>query len=267
MELQGYWNRSDFWAGSGPEEAEAQLSFRAFFRGNVGTFLTYSRTAFDFSPPNYDGLFLPASASADLTPFRPDQALFGGLDALRLRAWLSSWERMRVSLGASWSETPIFTSGVAADAGESWSGDLGLNLYPTGSLSAEVGLRHVTILRRRDGSTYSSATIPRLQARYQFSRALFLRAIGEYSDQERRSLLDPVSGAPVYSCGDECAALAGSDQHDFRLEGLLGYEPSPGTVVYLGYSRQMRDTDSFRFRQMDTRADGLFLKVSYRFRM
>jgi hypothetical protein len=266
-EIQGYWNRSDFWAGSGPEEAEAQLSFRAFFRGNVGTFLTYSRTAFDFSPRIYDGLFLPGSTLGDLTPFRPPQALFGGLDAVRLRAWLSSWERMRISLGGSWSETPIFTSGVAADVGESWSGDLGLNLHPTGALSAEVGLRHVTILRRRDGSTYSSATIPRLQARYQFSRALFLRAIGEYSNQERRSLLDPVSGVPVYSCGDECAALAGSDQHDFRLEGLLGYEPSPGTVVYLGYSRQMRDTDSFRFRGMNTRADGLFLKVSYRFRM
>jgi hypothetical protein len=96
---------------------------------------------------------------------------------------------------------------------------------------------------------------------------LFLRAIGEYSSQKRNDLLDPVSGLPLYSCGDACAPLTGSDSNDFRLEGLLGYEPSPGTVVYLGYSRQMQDTERFRFRAMDTRADGLFLKLSYRFRM
>jgi hypothetical protein len=267
VELQGYWNRSDFWAGSGPEEAEAQLSFRAFFRGNIGTFLTYSRTGFDFSPGDYEGLFLPGSSPDDLSPFRPDQSLFGGLDALRFRGWLSSWERVRVSLGGSWRETPIFASGVAADVGNSWSGDLGLNLHPTGALSAEVGLRYERILRRRDESTYSSAVIPRLQARYQFSRAVFLRAIGEYSSQRRNDLLSPVSGTPLYSCGETCAPITGSDANDFRLEGLLGYEPSPGTVVYLGYSRQMRDTERFRFRAMDTRADGLFLKVSYRFRM
>jgi len=267
VEVQGYWNRSDFWAGAGPEEAEAQLSFRAFFRGNIGTFLTYSRTGFDFAPRDYEGLFLPGSTPDELSPFRPDQAVFGGLDAVRLRGWLSSWERVRVSLGGGWRETPIFTSGIAADVGESWSGDVGLNLHPTGALSAELGFRYETILRRRDGSTYSTAAIPRLQARYQFSRALFLRAIGEYSSQKRNDLLDPVSGLPLYSCGDACAPLTGSDRNDFRLEGLLGYEPSPGTVVYLGYSRQMQDTERFRFRAMDTRADGLFLKLSYRFRM
>ena len=47
----------------------------------------------------------------------------------------------------------------------------------------------------------------------------------------------------------------------------MGYEPSPGTVVYLGYSRQMRDGEAFGVRNVTTRADGLFVKVSYRFRM
>jgi len=267
MEVQGYWNRPRFWRGSGPEEAETQLSFRAFFRGNIGTFLTYSRTNFDFAPGDYEGLFLPGSTSGELSPFRPAQALFAGLDEVRLRGWLSSWERVRVSLGASWGETPIFTSGLAADVGVKWSGDLGLTFYPTSAFSAEAGLRHETISRQRDGSTYSSATIPRLQARYQFSRALFIRGIGEYSSQERGDLLDPVSGVPIYSCDEACSPGTGTDNYDFRVEGLLGYEPSPGTVVYLGYSRQMRDTDRFRFQDLDTRADGLFLKVSYRFRM
>jgi hypothetical protein len=50
------------------------------------------------------------------------------------------------------------------------------------------------------------------------------------------------------------------------MEGLVGYEPSPGTVVFVGYARQMRDAAGFRFQDVTTRADGLFVKLSYRFR-
>ena len=47
----------------------------------------------------------------------------------------------------------------------------------------------------------------------------------------------------------------------------MGYEPSPGTVVFVGYARRMRDEIRFRFRDVTTREDGLFVKLSYRFRM
>jgi hypothetical protein len=132
----------------------------------------------------------------------------------------------------------------------------------------EVGARHVSIFRDRDGSRYSSATIPRIQARYQMTRALYVRGIGEYANQERGALLDPETGQQVWSCSSgDCYARSGSDQHDFRVETLLGYEPSPGTVVFFGYTRQFRDTSAFSFDQVQPVADGLFLKLSYRFRM
>ncbi len=267
VELQGYWDRQDFWAGGSPEESEVELSFFVGLRGNVGGYLSYSRDFYTFHRDEYEGLFLPSEDSDGFVSFAPSASLFGGLDAFSARTWISRWERARISLGGSWSETPIFVAGVPADVGESRSGDLNLTLYPTGSLSLELGLRHVTLTRKRDGSRYSSATIPRLSARYQFSRALFLRVVGEYSSQERGDVLDPVTGAPVFSCGATCVPRTGSDAHDFRMEGLAGYEPSPGTVVFLGYTRQMRDAEAFGFRDVTTRADGLFLKLSYRFRM
>jgi hypothetical protein len=171
-------------------------------------------------------------------------------------------------MGGGWSQTPIFSSGLPLDVGEQWSGDLGFTFYPTGSIQAEIGARHVTILRGLDGSTYSEATIPRLQARYQVTRAMYVRGIGEYSSQQRGDLLDPVTGEQVYTCSDEgCVARTGSDRHDFRVEGLLGYEPSPGTVVFFGYTRQFRDTSAFGFDEVQAVRDGLFLKLSYRFRM
>ena len=266
VEIQSYWARDDFWAGGGPEEWEAQLTLSGSLRNNIGGFLSYQRTTFDFAPDRYEGLYLQ-SDGGEPEAFRPGQENFSGLDAVRLRSWIGAWERVRGSLGASWSETPLFTSGLAADLGESWSGDLGLTVYATGQLSTEVGARHVRIYRKRDGSRYSSATIPRLSGRYQASRSLFVRAIGEYSSQERGDLLDPDTGSPILACSSSCTPRAGSDRHDFRLEGLVGYEPSPGTVFYLGYTRQMRDTGAFRFRDVTSRADGLFVKLSYRFRM
>ena len=46
----------------------------------------------------------------------------------------------------------------------------------------------------------------------------------------------------------------------------MSYEPSPGTVFFFGYTRQMQDSARFDFRDIQSTADGLFLKMSYRFR-
>jgi hypothetical protein len=96
-----------------------------------------------------------------------------------------------------------------------------------------------------------------------------VRGIFEYSSQERLALHDPATGSPLFRVdGDgEYTLREGSEGYDFHIEGLVAYEPSPGTVFYLGYSRQMEDTESFGFRNVRATADGLFVKLSYRFRM
>ena len=144
-----------------------------------------------------------------------------------------------------------------------------VNLYPTRSLVAELGVRRTTLRRRTDGVEISTATIPRVRAQYQFTRSLFVRGIFEYSSQERLALTDPATGLPLYRVNSdgEYSERSGSDGYDFHIEGLVSYEPSPGTVFYVGYTRQMADTESFRFRNVQAMADGLFVKLSYRFRM
>ncbi|MBT8488895.1 MAG: carbohydrate binding family 9 domain-containing protein [Gemmatimonadetes bacterium] len=267
IEAESFWQRSDFWAGNGPLETEVEVGMRAFFRGNIGAFLDYRRSSFNFGE-DYYGDYFAGLDDASLAPLTVDPSLFGGLQQVSLRSWISTWERVRGSLGASWGETPIFAGGIPVDVGQSWGGDVGLTFVPTGAFQAEVGVRHSRIYRSRDGSEYSSATIPRIQGRYQISRSLFVRGIGEYSSQVRGDVLDPVTGEQVYTCGgDSCRARNGSDRHDFRLEGLLAYEPSPGTVVFFGYTREFEDTSGFGFRDVRPTADGLFLKLSYRFRM
>ena len=115
---------------------------------------------------------------------------------------------------------------------------------------------------------HSTAIIPRVRVRYQFSRALFFRSIFEYGSQEALALQDGASGLPLVGCGEtDCFARSGRTSNDFRIEGLLGYEPSPGTVFFFGYTRQMVDARAFGFENVRPTADGLFLKVSYRFRL
>ena len=265
IEAQGTWSHDGFWSGRASEENQLSLNLSASLRNNIGGFISWSRDNYNIGAEAYEGFAVAGNGGT--AAFLPDQRLFQGLDAVQFRTWMSPWEKVDASFGASWNESPVFDRGAPVDLADRWSADVGLTLRPSGSLSTEIGVRHVTLLRKRDASTYSSATIPRIRTRYQFSRSLFVRAIGEYSSQERGDVLDPVSGSPILFCRDACSPRAGSDNHDFRLEGLLGYEPSPGTVVYVGYTRSWQDTLGFRFQDLSARSDGLFVKLSYRFRM
>ncbi len=267
LELRGFWDHDDFWAGSGMEEGRAQLGWRMSFRNNISFFGNHSRGMFSYMPDAYDGLAVQ-TASGGYEPFRPDQDLFDGLSSTNLSVFFSNWQRVRGNIRVTWSETPIFDRGlgVAVEPANSFNVEGSLNLYPTRALQAEIGLRRNT-LDRPSGEQYSTATIPRIRAQYQFSRAFFVRGIFEYSSQDRQALRDPATGQPLYSCDDEgCDPKSGSEANDFHIEGLITYEASPGTVFYIGYSREMRDSAAFDFRDVRPTADGLFVKLSYRFR-
>ena len=268
LEVQTYWDHDDFWAGRGLNEAQLQVNTSVSFRGNVSLWGTVQRNFYEFSPGQYQAYFV-RTPQGGVEAFLPDQANFDALYGASLNVFVNTFERVRGNARYSWNSTPIFSGGVGMEGGLSRSGNLSLNLYPSRSLQGEVGVRQTRITRKRDGSEYSSAIIPRIKAQYQFSRALFVRGIFEYSAQQRGGPRDPATGRTLAYCsGGACYDLAGSETHDFHAEGLLSYEPSPGTVFYVGYSRQMEDLDpqNFRWRELQATADGLFVKVSYRFR-
>jgi hypothetical protein len=197
-----------------------------------------------------------------------DPTLFRGLDRLSLRSWVRTWERVQGSLGLNWSEQPIFAFGAPVELARSLGGDVGLTLIPTPAFRTELGMRFQSLTRELDGSEYSTALIPRIRMQYQFSKSLFLRGVFEYAAQERGTPVDPVTGEPLQYCGaSSCRALSDFLSNDIHIEGLLSYEPSPGTVFFLGYSRDMEEADAFRFQDVRPNVDGLFLKVSYRFRL
>ena len=205
-----------------------------------------------------------------IVAFVPDSDLFSGLTSFNVFMFASGWEALRGRISADFKEEPIFyrSTGAPVDVADSWGGEVSLTILPTRFLSMEAAVRHKVLNRKQDGSRYSRATIPRLKAQYQFNRALFIRGIFEYSSQELGALRHPETGLPLESCDEDgCEVLEGSGDNDILLEALLSYEPSPGTVVFFGYTRQMEDVRRFGFDDVQPTADGLFAKVSYRFRM
>jgi hypothetical protein len=120
-----------------------------------------------------------------------------------------------------------------------------LVMRPTRSARIEASLVRSRIRRDDDDTEFARSTIPRLKAEYQPRRSLFVRVIAEYRS-ERRS----------------AEAFKG-----LRMDWLLSFEPTPGTVVFLGYgAAHERDPSRFGTDALRRTSDGFFMKLAYLFR-
>ena len=263
-----FWDHDSFWGREVFEESEVRYGVTTSFRNNITVLLAATARRYDFRAADYDGLFVEDGRGGEV-PFAADQDPFGLLHGIGGFFWVNSWDVVRGRIRWGYSQDAVFDLryGVPIEVGAGWDADMALYMFPTRHLSTELGLRYQNLVRESDGTLALEAVIPRIKAQYQFNRALFLRTIVEYGAQVRRDLVDPVTGRPLLGCGSSgCSLRSGSEANDFGVETLLSYEPTPGTVFFIGYSRQMEDTERLRFRDVRPTADGLFAKVSYRFR-
>ena len=139
-----------------------------------------------------------------------------------------------------------------------------LSIRPTESLLLSFNQTWARIWRREDDSVFSTAMVSRLTAQYQFSKALFARGLIQYGLEDRDALKDPLSGLPLLVGGLPAVAR---EEGTIQGQFLLQYQPSPGTIFYVGYSRVMEGGYSYRLDDKDPVADGLFIKLSYLFRL
>ncbi len=120
-----------------------------------------------------------------------------------------------------------------------------LGLRPTQSARIEASFVTSRIRRERDDTEFARSTIPRLKAEYQPRRSLFFRLIAEYRSEAR----------------------GGQTFKGLRTDWLLSFEPSPGTVVFLGYgASQERDPNRLGTEALRRTSDGFFVKLAYQFR-
>jgi len=139
-----------------------------------------------------------------------------------------------------------------------------LGLRPTASARIDFSLVWSRIERDRDQTEFARATIPRIKFEYQPSRSLFFRLITEYQSERRAALQDPATGLPLLVNG----RIAGPQQFDgLRMDWLVSYEPTPGTVAFFGYGSSFgRDLAIDPTARLGRTSDGFFVKLAYMFR-
>jgi hypothetical protein len=169
----------------------------------------------------------------------------------------SKWQ---ATVGAATFATPIFLEGAEGDATRFTAA---LNVRPTPTIRVEALAVALRIDRDRDGSEFARTVIPRLKVEYQPRRALFFRVIGEWRDDRQDVLRDARTGAALFVNEEPVPAF---EDKTLRADWLISYEPTPGTVAFLGYGSTLEAPPGASWSRVRRSADGLFVKVAYQFR-
>ncbi len=152
--------------------------------------------------------------------------------------------------------------------------NFGLTWRPTGKLRLDGTYALQQVRRVSDGSLVNVAHLPRLKLEYQVSRPIFLRLVGEYGHEKQDSLRDDTrTEAPllIFDGGSgRFERTRAFSRSSFRGDVLFSYQPTPGTVAFLGYGSTLLDPvdpTSPRVSGLRRSEDGFFFKLSYLFHM
>ncbi len=170
-----------------------------------------------------------------------------------------TWRQVSASARYSRGRLAIFEEGTT---GKGWQLAGQVDLRPASTV--RVALTGTMFrLDRLDGAEFARSTIPRLKVEFQPSRALFFRAIGEYRSERRAALVEPGTGQPLLVSG---AAQPATEFNGLRLDLLASFEPTPGTVAFLGYGSSLETDGEFNWSRLRRRSDGFFMKLAYQLR-
>ena len=243
-------------AGRGLIENSESVTPTATLRGGWQLSGSVSRGGFAYNPTDYSGyaVLKNGSQAPFVVPGFEDNQLGGSF-----RVTTPTLQFVSATSSISRSSTPIFRE---AAEGVSTRIDGSIDLRPTTALRNSISFSRLVLNRSRDGSRFSTETIPRIKTEYQVTRAIFFRLVGQYSARSRSPLEDRY-GSPIYISGSKDA---GTKSNEFTMDWLFSYRPIPGTLVYLGYGAAMTEPDEFRFQELKRTSDGFFGKLSYLFR-
>jgi hypothetical protein len=264
------WEEGALRAGGAAIEGGAALRSTVALRGNQRATLGVGRRFFHLRPEAYagyrvlrgDGSSIPAGLLVDPS--------LEGLPSVFVEASSSALRTLTASAEVRREETPIFAEG---SRGLEWSGAASVRVQPIPPVRLEGSVRAATIDRVDDRSRYSTSLLPRLRLEVQLTRAAFVRAVGQYAYEEVDLLRAP-DGTPFRLEDGAALRMRRGERiregeplpQPVRADLLFGLQPSPGTVLFLGYGREADEGEARRDGQPERAWRGAFLKVSYLFR-
>jgi len=143
----------------------------------------------------------------------------------------------------------------------------GLDWRPSDRMRVNLTYLHQQFWRKTDGSTVGRDLVPRVKVEYQAARSLFFRVVGEYAAHWQDSLRDDSrTDDPILIRDPETGVYARAAQqssNDLRLDWLVSFTPTPGTVMYAGYGSNLTEVEAFAFQNVHRVRDRFFVKVTY----
>jgi hypothetical protein len=266
--MLGRYQYDNFVNGDGSQDRQLHLRANTRLKGGwqIGTQLLLE--VFGYDPSLYTNYVMlrPGSGS------RVDTVAYVGTPKIGNRDWVFSIgtpEFRRFSYSGfgivgydenfqEWSSARIFSMQNT------------LTLRPTEQLRVAATWNFDSFDRRSDGTRVLTRNTPRVRAEYQLTRQFFVRVIGEHSVVTQDSLRDDTrTEAPIYlrSANGKLTRAAAFERTRARLDVLLSYLPSPGTVVYLGYGDTQAANRPGGPEQLQRTRDQFFMKLSYLFRL
>jgi len=212
---------------------------------------------YDFLPANYSNYEVDQGGT--LSPYQPPSGV-DGARSVTFSVTTPTFQVVNANARVTRTRGPIFAE---AALGYETRVTGGVTLRPTNSIRLTSSATYSRITRDRDGSEYARTIIPRVKLEYQPIRSLFFRVVSEYVAQRRAALEDARTGDPLVVGGTPSTAI---EANGLRTDWLVSFEPTPGTVAFLGYGSTLEDNQAFGFNSMSRTVDGFFLKLAYQFR-
>ncbi len=266
---------SDTWAGrtltdfEKAEDQRYQFNLNLGLRGGwqVGGALYFEHYGYD--PTLYSNYFLGKISGVDTTliPFSNRQEAIPNTDHV-INLVTPQFAHFSASFVYVWGPDENFFEWASADVDLP---QIAITWQPTQQLRFNGTYTAQFYHRHSDGTTVARTTIPRLDAEFQLSRAIFVRFIGQYDSEFQDSLRDDSrTNLPIYirsaTTGIISRATAGTSNL-FTGSLLFSYQPVPGTVAFLGYGNDATEPLSLHFTGLRRQADSFFVKFSYLFRV
>jgi hypothetical protein len=234
-----------------PLEGNQQATFQFQLRGGWQLSALAQRAFTAFDPGFYRGV-----ETAPGVPFLPPSSL-DNLFTGQLSVSTPTYQTFNATTSLSFGRSPLFAEG---SEGRGAVLNASVSLRPARTLRIDGSVARTTLDRISDGSEFATSVIPRFKVEFQPSVPLFFRVVAEYQSTRRAALRDPATGGVLLVEG--LPSTPQSD-HTLRADWLASFEPSSGTVAFLGYGSSSTTTDAFDFGTLQRQSDGFFLKLAY----
>ncbi len=252
------WHYADF-GHKRASEGEENANFNVQVRGGWQARTSLQRQFVVFDRQAYAG-YMVAGPDGTLTAYDVPVELRGGHE-YSATLTTPTFQVFNASFTASRSDVAIFPE---ASQGLEMRYSATLSARPSNQIRLDTTFVLSNIERARDGRQFARTLLPRAKIEYQATRSVFFRVVGEYRAERQDALLDPRTGALLYPGG---VASVATRSGTLRVDYLVSYKPSPGTVAFFGYGSSLAAPSlTDRLWAVRRQSDGFFVKLAYLFR-